>query len=60
MDSFDYFPLACVINGKFIAFHGGISPELKTVIYTINLYYIILYYIVILFYFLVRGYKTYR
>jgi len=30
MDSFDYFPLACVINGKFIAFHGGISPELKT------------------------------
>jgi diadenosine tetraphosphatase ApaH/serine/threonine PP2A family protein phosphatase len=50
MDSFDYFPLACVINGKFIAFHGGISPELKTVIYTINLYYIYtinLYYIIL-------------
>jgi diadenosine tetraphosphatase ApaH/serine/threonine PP2A family protein phosphatase len=50
MDSFDYFPLACVINGKFIAFHGGISPELKTVIYTINLYYIILYCNFILFF----------
>jgi diadenosine tetraphosphatase ApaH/serine/threonine PP2A family protein phosphatase len=47
MDSFDYFPLACVINGKFIAFHGGISPELKTVIYTINLYKFILYYIIL-------------
>jgi serine/threonine-protein phosphatase 2B catalytic subunit len=31
MDSFDLFPLSCVINGKFIALHGGISPELKSV-----------------------------
>lgn len=31
MDSFDLIPLACVINGKFLAVHGGISPELKTV-----------------------------
>ena len=30
MDSFDHFPLACVVNGKFLALHGGISPELKT------------------------------
>jgi len=30
MDSFDLMPLACVINGKFLALHGGISPELKT------------------------------
>lgn len=31
MESFDLIPLACVINGKFLAVHGGISPELKTV-----------------------------
>ena len=31
MESFDLFPISCVINGKFIALHGGISPELKTV-----------------------------
>ena len=31
MDLFDSFPLSAIINGKFIAFHGGISPELKTV-----------------------------
>ena len=30
MDSFDMMPLACVINGKFLALHGGISPELRT------------------------------
>ena len=30
MDSFDLFPLACVVNNKFLALHGGISPELKT------------------------------
>jgi len=27
---FDYLPLSCVINGKFIALHAGLSPELKT------------------------------
>lgn len=31
MDSFDLFPLSCIINGKFLAIHGGISPDLKTV-----------------------------
>jgi len=31
MDSFDNLPLSCIINGKFIALHGGISPELKTI-----------------------------
>jgi len=32
MDSFDNFPLSCIVNGKFIALHGGISPELRSVI----------------------------
>ena len=31
MDLFDAMPLSAIINGKFIAFHGGISPELKTI-----------------------------
>lgn len=31
MDSFDYIPLSCIINGKFIALHGGISPEMRTI-----------------------------
>lgn len=30
MDSFDLMPLACVVNNKFLALHGGISPELKS------------------------------
>mmetsp|Transcript_30796 Transcript_30796/g.35057 ORF Transcript_30796/g.35057 Transcript_30796/m.35057 type:complete len:488 (+) Transcript_30796:135-1598(+) len=30
MDSFDTMSLACIVNDKFIAVHGGISPELKT------------------------------
>lgn len=24
-------PISCIINGKFLALHGGISPLLKTV-----------------------------
>ncbi|CAD8181791.1 unnamed protein product [Paramecium octaurelia] len=31
MDSFDLFPLSCIINSKFIAVHGGISPDLKSI-----------------------------
>lgn len=30
MDSFDVYPLSCVVNGKFLALHGGISPELRS------------------------------
>jgi serine/threonine-protein phosphatase 2B catalytic subunit len=31
MDSFDLYPLSCIVNGKFIALHGGISPDLRSV-----------------------------
>ena len=30
MDSFDVYPISCLINGKFLALHGGISPEVVT------------------------------
>lgn len=33
MDSFEYLPIAYLINGKFLGLHGGISPELKTVFF---------------------------
>jgi len=31
MDAFDNIPLSCVVNGRFLAVHGGISPDLKNV-----------------------------
>lgn len=31
MDSFDLIPTACIVNGRFLALHGGISPELRTI-----------------------------
>jgi serine/threonine-protein phosphatase 2B catalytic subunit len=31
MDSFDMFPICAIVNGKFIALHGGLSPLLTTV-----------------------------
>ena len=31
MDSFDLIPLSCIVNGKFLALHGGLSPELVKV-----------------------------
>ena len=30
MESFDTLPVACLVNGKFLGIHGGISPELET------------------------------
>jgi serine/threonine-protein phosphatase 2B catalytic subunit len=38
MDSFDLMPLSCIVNGKFLAVHGGISPELRTVKKKKNIY----------------------
>ena len=31
MESFDALPLSCIINEKFVAVHGGISPEVENV-----------------------------
>ena len=31
MDTFDCLPIACTINDKFIAIHGGISPDLRKI-----------------------------
>jgi serine/threonine-protein phosphatase 2B catalytic subunit len=31
MELFDSMPLACVIDDKYLAMHGGISPELDKI-----------------------------
>jgi serine/threonine-protein phosphatase 2B catalytic subunit len=31
MQTFDSLPISCLVNDKFLALHGGISPDLKTV-----------------------------
>lgn len=31
MDLFEAMPISAIINGRFITFHGGISPQLKTI-----------------------------
>lgn len=32
IESFYQLPLACIVNKKFLAVHGGFSPDLKTVL----------------------------
>lgn len=29
MELFDSMPISCIVDGKYIAMHGGISPELN-------------------------------
>lgn len=29
--SFNFLPIACILNKKFLAIHGGLSPELTTI-----------------------------
>jgi serine/threonine-protein phosphatase 2B catalytic subunit len=29
MECFDSMPISCMVDGKYIAMHGGISPELS-------------------------------
>lgn len=31
MECFDALPISCLVNDKFLALHGGLSPELKTI-----------------------------
>lgn len=31
MELFDTLPLACLVNGRFLCVHGGISHDLKTI-----------------------------
>lgn len=31
MDTFDCLPIAAIVNKKFIALHGGISPSMKSI-----------------------------
>ena len=32
LDSFNNLPIACVINGKYLAVHGGLSPDIDSII----------------------------
>ncbi|KAF8822830.1 protein phosphatase 2B catalytic subunit, calcineurin family phosphatse superfamily protein [Cardiosporidium cionae] len=38
MDSFDALPIAALINGRFLALHGGISPDMRTLTQISNLH----------------------
>ena len=40
IESFYCLPLACIVNKKFLALHGGFSPDLKTVLTTLKTTYI--------------------
>lgn len=31
MDSFDKLPICAIVNGKFLAVHGGLSPDVLDV-----------------------------
>ncbi|OMJ84516.1 hypothetical protein SteCoe_14321 [Stentor coeruleus] len=37
MESFDKLPLACIVNKKFLAVHGGISPSLESLTNIVDL-----------------------
>jgi len=47
MESFDALPLSCLINDKFVALHGGISPEIGSVFLNLNFFQVYLKKIII-------------